>query len=329
MLSRLVLTCIRFRYFVLGLLAVLLGLGAWALKTLPVDALPDVSNVQVDIITEAGGLSPIEVERTVTFPIENALNGIPGNQEVRSVSRFGLSAVTVVFKDGTDVWFARQLVLERIRGVQGALPPQAAMPELGPVSSGLGTIYRFVVASKHHSAMQLRTLLDWDILPKLRAVPGVIEVNTMGGELKQFQVVVDHQRLRAVGLSIQDVVDALRAANLNIGAGYLPRGDEAFAIRGRGMLRDESEIAEVVLRTEPNGTPVLVKQVAEVKVAAAPRYGVVTHNGEGEAVTGIVMMLIGGNSRDVIHAVHAAMKAVVKPSLPPGVEITSVYDRAD
>ena len=329
MLSKLVLACIRFRLFVLGVLVLLLGLGVWALKTLPIDALPDVSNVQVDVITEAGGLSPIEVERTVTFPIENALNGVPGNMEVRSVSRFGLSAVTVVFKDGTDVWFARQLVLERVRGVQASLPPQANQPELGPVSSGLGTIYRFVVSSKHHSAMQLRTLLDWDILPKLRSVPGVIEVNTMGGELKQFQVVVDHQRLRAVGMSIQQVVDALRAANLNIGAGYLPRGDEAFAIRGRGMLRDENEIAQVVLRTEANGTPVLVKQVAEVKIAAAPRYGVVTHNGEGEAVTGIVMMLIGSNSRDVIHAVHAAMEEKVKPELPPGVEIEVVYDRAD
>jgi len=328
-LPNLVVACIRFRYIVLGLLFVVLGVGAWALKTLPIDALPDVSNVQVDIITEAAGLSPVEVERTVTFPIENALNGVPGNVELRSVSRFGLSAVTVVFRDGTDIWFARQLVLERIRGVQASLPPQAGMPELGPVSSGLGTIYRFVVSSKQHSAMQLRTLLDWEIVPKLRSVPGVIEVNTMGGELKQFQVVVDHTKLRAVGLSIQDVVESLRAANMNVGAGYIQRGDEAFAIRGRGMLRDENEIAQVVLRTEPNGTPVLIKQVAEVKIAPAPRYGVVTHNGEGEAVTGIVMMLIGSNSRDVIHAVHAHMDGKIKPTLPPGVHIESVYDRAD
>ncbi|HKO50099.1 MAG TPA: CusA/CzcA family heavy metal efflux RND transporter [Polyangiaceae bacterium] len=329
MLSNLVVACIRFRFVVVGLLVVVLGVGAWALKTLPIDALPDVSNVQVDIITEAAGLSPVEVERTVTFPIENALNGVPGNVELRSVSRFGLSAVTVVFRDGTDIWFARQLILERIRSVQGSLPPQAGLPELGPVSSGLGTIYRFVVSSKQHSAMQLRTLLDWEIVPKLRSVRGVIEVNTMGGELKQFQVVVDHSKLRAVGLSIQNVVESLRAANMNVGAGYIQRDDEAFAIRGRGMLRDESEIAQVVLRTEPNGTPVLVRQVADVKVAPAPRYGVVTHNGEGEAVTGIVMMLIGSNSRDVIHAVHAQMEAVVKPTLPPGVEIKSVYDRAD
>jgi len=328
-LSNLVVACIRFRYVVVGVLLAVLGVGGWALKTLPIDALPDVSSVQVDVITEAAGLSPVEVERTVTFPIENALNGVPGNLEVRSVSRFGLSAVTVVFRDGTDIWFARQLVLERIRSVQGSLPPQAGMPELGPVSSGLGTIYRFVVSSKHHSPMQLRTLLDWEIVPKLRSVQGVIEVNTMGGELKQFQVVVDHAKLRAVGLSIQDVVESLRAANLNVGAGYVQRGDEAFAIRGRGMLRDENEIAQVVLRTEANGTPVLVKQVAQVKIAAAPRYGVVTHNGEGEAVSGIVMMLLGSNSRDVIRGVHAHMEAVVKPSLPPGVEIVSVYDRAD
>ena len=329
MLSAVVLACIRARYLVVGLLVVVLGAGAWALKTLPIDALPDVSSVQVDIITEAAGLSPVEVERTVTFPIENALNGVPNSVQVRSVSRFGLSAVTVVFRDGTDVWFARQLVLERMRGVHASLPPQAAMPELGPVSTGLGTIYRFVVRSNQHSAMQLRTLLDWEIVPKLRSVPGVIEVNTMGGELKQFQVVVDHGRLRAVGLTIEDVADSLRAANLNVGGGYIQRNEDSFAIRGRGMLADEHEIGQVVVRTQPDGTPVLVRQIADVQVAPAPRYGVVTHNGQGEAVTGIVMMLIGSNSRDVIHAVHAKMEADVKPELPAGVEIEVVYDRAD
>jgi cobalt-zinc-cadmium resistance protein CzcA len=329
MLPAVVLACIRARYFVVGLLVVVLGAGAWALKTLPIDALPDVSSVQVDIITEAAGLSPVEVERTVTFPIENALNGVPNSVQVRSVSRFGLSAVTVVFRDGTDVWFARQLVLERMRSVQASLPAQAAMPELGPVSTGLGTIYRFVVRSNQHSAMQLRTLLDWEIVPKLRSVPGVIEVNTMGGELKQFQVVVDHARLRAVGLTIEEVADSLRAANLNVGGGYIQRNEDSFAIRGRGMLADEHEIGQVVVRTQPDGTPVLVRQVADVQVAPAPRYGVVTHNGQGEAVAGIVMMLIGSNSRDVIHAVHAKMEANVKPELPAGVEIEVVYDRAD
>jgi heavy metal efflux system protein len=328
-LAAVVLACIRARYLVAGLLLVVLGAGAWALRTLPIDALPDVSSVQVDIITEAAGLSPVEVERTVTFPIENALNGVPHSVQVRSVSRFGLSAVTVVFRDGTDVWFARQLVLERMRSVHASLPPQAGMPELGPVSTGLGTIYRFVVRSDHHSAMQLRTLLDWEIVPKLRSVPGVIEVNTMGGELKQFQVIVDHSRLRAVGLTIEDVADSLRAANLNVGGGYIQRGEDSFAIRGRGMLADEHEIGQVVVRTEPDGTPVLVRQVADVEVAPALRYGVVTHNGQGEAVTGIVMMLIGSNSRDVIHAVHAKMEADVKPDLPAGVAIEVVYDRAD
>lgn len=329
MLVHLVLACVRVRNLIVALLAVVLGMGVWALKTLPIDALPDVSNVQVDVITEAAGLSPAEVERTVTFPIENALNGVPGSAEVRSVSRFGLSAVTVVFRDGTDIWFARQLVLERMRTVQGALPPQAGTPELGPASTGLGTIYRFVVRSKHHSAMQLRTLLDWEIVPKLRGVPGVIEVNTMGGELKQFQVVVDPARLRAVGMGIQDVADGLRAANMNVGGGYIPRGQESFAIRGRGMLVDENDIGRVVLRTAPDGTAVLVRHIGEVKVGAALRYGVVTHNGDGEAVTGVVMMLVGSNSRDVVHAVHAKMEASVKPSLPPGVEIEVIYDRAD
>src|SRR5215510_203000 len=198
MLERLVHISVRFRNAVIVLLVALLSAGGWAVSTLPIDAMPDVSTIQVSVLTTASGLTPVEIERTVTTPIENALNGVPGSAELRSVSRAGLSAVTVVFVDGTNVWFARQLVLERLRGVE--LPPSASTPELAPVSSGLGEIFQFVVRSEQHSAMQLRTLLDWEIVPKLRNVPGVVEVNTMGGELKQFQVVVDHARLEAQDL---------------------------------------------------------------------------------------------------------------------------------
>lgn len=173
MLSRLVVASILFRRAVIGALVVLLAGGGWAASTLPVDALPDVSTIQVAVLTTASGLTPVEVERTVTTPIENALNGVPGNVEIRSTSRAGLSAVTVVFNDKMDVWFARQLVLERLRGV--ALPPSAETPELAPVSTGLGEIYQFIVRSSQHSPMQLRTLLDWEIVPKIRNVPGVIE----------------------------------------------------------------------------------------------------------------------------------------------------------
>jgi cobalt-zinc-cadmium resistance protein CzcA len=326
MLGKLVVASIRFRGPVLVLLAMLLLAGFVAARKLPIDALPDVSTVQVSVLTEAAGLTPVEVERTVTMPIENALNGTPGTAELRSVSRSGLSAVTVVFKDGTDVWFARQLVLERLRGVE--LPPSAETPELAPVSSGLGEIFQFVVRSDHHSPMQLRTLLDWEIVPRLRGVPGVVEVNTMGGELKQFQVRVDRARLLAQGVTLAEVVEAIEGANVSTGGGYVERGEEAFTVRGQGMLQSANEIEQVVIRTGTNGTPVLVRSVADVEVGAALRHGVITHNGQGEAVTGIVMMLLGSNSRDVVRDVGERVKEI-QADLPAGVQIEVIYDRAD
>jgi cobalt-zinc-cadmium resistance protein CzcA len=326
MLENLVRASVRARGAVLVALALLLVIGIWAAKTLPIDALPDVSTSQVSVLTQASGMSPVEMERTVTMPIENALNGVPGSVDQRSVSRAGLSAVTVIFRDDVNIWFARQLVLERLRGVE--LPPQASAPELAPVSSGLGEIFQFVVRSEQHSAMQLRTLLDWEIVPKLRNVPGVVEVNTMGGELKQFQVAVDRARLKAQGLSLDDVVQALRAANLNAGGGYVERREESFTVRGQGLLSSPEEIGDVVVRSSKDGMPVLVRHIATVRVGSALRQGVITHNGRGEAVTGIVMMLLGENSRSVVQAV-AERAAQIQKSLPPGVKIEVIYDRSD
>ena len=325
-LSTLVFASIRARAAVIAAVGLLLLVGVWAASTLPIDALPDVSPVQVSVLTSATGLSPVEVERTVTMPIENALNGVPGAVDQRSVSRAGLSAVTVIFRDSMDVWFARQLILERLRGVE--LPASATPPELAPVSSGLGEIFQFVVRSQQHSAMQLRTLLDWDIVPKLRTVPGVVEVNTMGGDLKQFQVLIDRARLKAHGLSISDVAEALRAANVNAGGGYIDRREESFTVRGQGMLTSADEIGGVMIRTSAENTPVLVRHIADVVTGAALRQGVITRNGEGEAVTGIVMMLLGENSRDVVRAVADRAKEIQK-TLPPGVKVDVIYDRSD
>ncbi len=326
MLARLVELCIAQRPTVLGMLAVLLVAGGVAAARLPIDAMPDVSTIQVSILTKAPGLSPVQVERTVTVPMELALNGIPGGNEFRSVSRSGLSAVTVVFDEGTDVWFARQLVLERLRNVE--LPPSAEVPELAPVSTGLGEIYQFVVRSDLHSPMQLRTMLDWEIVPRLRSVDGVIEVNTQGGELKQYQVRVDPSRLRAHHLTLVDVTRALRSANMSVGGGYVERNDESFIIRARGLLHDEREIADVVIAAPPDGAPILVGSVAEVRIGAALRYGVITYGGEGEAVSGTVMMLLGSNSRDVVLAVKERVEELQR-ELPPGVKIEVVYDRSD
>ena len=326
LLKSLVSASIRARGAVLAAMCLLLCVGAWAARTLAVDALPDVSPVQVAVLTGATGLSPVEVERTVTTPIENALNGVPGAVDQRSVSRGGLSSVTVIFRDNVDIWFARQLVLERLRGVE--LPASATAPELAPVSSGLGEIFQFVVQSSQHSAMQLRTLLDWEIVPQLRNVSGVVEVNTMGGELKQFQVVVDRARLKAHGLSLNDVVSALRSANVNAGGGYIDRREESFTVRGQGMLASADEIGAVMIHTSAQNTPVLVRHVAEVTVGAALRQGVITQNGKAEAVTGIVMMLLGENSRDVVQAV-AQRAEQIQRTLPPGVKLDVVYDRSD
>src|SRR3954454_5189750 len=217
MLASIVQRSIQVRYFVISMLFVLLAGGAAAARYLPIDAVPDVSTVQVSVMTDCPGFSPIEVERAVTFPMEAALNGLPHLVELRSVSRNGLSAVTVIFKDSTDIWFARQMVLERVRSVEQSLPKVAGKPELSPVSGGLGEIFQFVVRSDKHSPTQLRTILDWEIVPKLRSVAGVIEVNTMGGDLKQYQVVIDRGRLHAHAMTLHEVAQALEHANVNVG----------------------------------------------------------------------------------------------------------------
>lgn len=310
------------------LLLLLLAAGGWAAATLPVDAMPDVSTVQVSALTQASGLSPLETESAVSVPIENALNGVPGMVELRSMADSGVASVTVVFSDDVDPWFARSLVLERLRGLEDVLPSNAGTPELAPISTGLGEIYTFVVRSHQHTPMQLRTLLDWEIVPRLREVKGVVEVNTQGGELKQYVVLVDRVRLAAQGVSLNEVVDALRAANQNAGGGYLDRGPESFVVRGDGRLKDEQEIGAVVIRARVHEAPLLVRHVAEVKVLPALRYGSITWGGKDEAVAGTVMMLLGSNSREVVKAVGRKV-AEIRRSLPVGVSLETIYDRSD
>ncbi|PZR06937.1 MAG: CusA/CzcA family heavy metal efflux RND transporter [Archangium gephyra] len=328
MLSRLVALSVQYRTGVAGGLLVLLVAGGFAAARLPIDAMPDVSTVQVAVLTEAPGLSPIEVERMVTAPIELAFNGLPRLSELRSVSRPGLSAVTVVFDDSMDVWFARQLVSERLREVTADLPAFVPPPQLAPVSTGLGEIYIFVVRSEtgDHSAMQLRTMLDWEVVPKIRAVPGVIEVNPMGGELKQYHVVTSPSKLKSFGLTLSQMQNALERSSSSVGAGYVEREGENILVRGNGRLLNEEDIANVIVRGGSN--PVLVKQIADVKIGSALRYGVTTRDAEGEVVTGTVMMLLGANSRSVTAAVKDRV-AEVQKTLPPGVVIDTIYDRSD
>ncbi|HEX2661138.1 MAG TPA: efflux RND transporter permease subunit, partial [Polyangia bacterium] len=319
---------VRRRGLVLVVWVAILGAALFAIPKLSVDAVPDVSNVQVSVLTSAPGLSPLEVEQYLTFPIETAMNGVPGVDVIRSISRTAVSAVTIVFKDGTDPWFARQLVTERLKLAENDIPPGYGRPELGPVSTGLGEIYEFYLVSKKHTPMELRTMLDWVVAYKLRAVPGVIEVNGMGGEAKQYQVVIDPKRLGAYRLSLGQIQDILEHNNASVGGGYIEKGGESFVIRGAAQFRTVEDIENTVVTSDHDGTPVLLKQLGHVKIGPALRFGAVTKQAEGEIVAGTVMMLTGSNSREVVHAVKDKL-AQIQKILPEGVEIRSYYDRAE
>lgn len=328
MLDDIVRFSIRNRVAVLALAVLVLLGGVFALRRLPIDAVPDLTNVQVQVLTDSPGLSAEEIERFITRPVEMGLNGMPGLREIRSTTREGISAVTVIFHDTTDVWFARQLVMERLRAVEADIPPQFGRPEMAPVSTGLGVIYQFVVRGQGHSPMALRELLDWEISPALRSVPGIIEVNAYGGAKKQFHVVVDPDRLAAHRVTLAQVMDALSRNNVNVGGGYIERGAEQFVIRGESQYRGVDDVRAVVVTVGQGGTPVLVRHLAEVREGAALPQGVVTQNGQQEVVLGQALMLAGQNSRDVVTAVHARM-AEVRRRLPPGVSIEVVYDRKE
>jgi cobalt-zinc-cadmium resistance protein CzcA len=300
----------------------------FAMRKLPIDAVPDVTNVQVTVITSAPGLSPAEVESYLTYPVEMAMNGLPDMAEIRSVSRTAVSAVTVVFKDSMNIWLARQLVSERLKMAEADIPPAYGRPELAPVSTGLGEIYEFYLESDKHTPMELRTLLDWVVSWKLRSVPGVIEVNAMGGEAKQFQVVLDAKRLAEYHLSLGKILEVLEKNNGNVGGGYIERKNEHVVLRGEAQYKSLEEIAGTTVTVDHDGTPVLLKNVGTVKLGPALRYGVVTKHGKGEIVAGTVMMLIGQNSRQVVQDVKVRLEEIQK-QLPDGVRIVPYYDRAE
>ena len=328
MLEKIVELSVRRRGVVLVIWALIAIAAGLAARKLSIDAVPDVTNTQVSVLTSAPGLSPVEVEKYLTFPIETAMNGIPGVSYIRSISRTAVSAVTVAFRDGTDPWFARQLVNERLKLAEADIPPGYGHPELGPVSTGLGEIYEFFLTSDRHSPMELRTLLDWTVAYRLRSVPGVVEVNGMGGEAKQYQVVLDPRRLAGYHLSLQNVERALEENNASIGGGYVERDGESYVIRSDGQFHSIEDIENTVLSSDQDGTPVLLKNVATVRIGPALRFGAVTKHGDGEIVAGTVMMLTGANSREVVEAVKTRL-AEIQAELPAGVVIRSYYDRAE
>lgn len=333
MIERLIGFSIRQRWLVMLFVLGLTAFGGWNFTRLPIDAVPDITNVQVQINTQAPGYSPLETEQRITFPIETAMGGLPKLDYTRSLSRYGLSQVTIVFQDGTDIYFARQLVNERIQQVKDQLPPGVEVA-MGPIATGLGEIYMYTVEAKEgakapggkeFSPSDLRTIQDWIIKPQLRNVPGVIEVNTIGGYERQFHVLPDPGKLMAYKLGFRDVMTALAANNANVGAGYIEKNGEQYLVRTPGQVANISEIEDIVIGSR-GGVPVRVKDVAQVSEGKDLRTGAATINGK-ETVLGTAMLLIGENSRAVAQRVAAKLEEIGK-SLPDGVVARAVYDRS-
>ncbi len=332
MLARIIGFSIRQRWLILALVALLSAIGAWSATKLPIDAVPDITNVQVQINTKAEGYSPLESEQRITYPIETAIAGIPNLSYTRSISRYGLSQVTVVFEDGTDIYFARQQVNERLQAARGQLPP-GMEPEMGPISTGLGEIFMFSIEAKPGAtrpdgtpwtAEDLRTMSDWVIRPQMRTVPGVAEINTIGGYARQYHVTPNPSSLAALNLSLNDVVDALEANNANRGAGYVERGGEQILIRVPGQAANEQDLSQIVIATR-GGVPIRVADVADVAIGSGLRTGAATENGK-EVVLATVSMLIGENPRVVAQASAERLDEAAK-ALPEGVFVRPLLDR--
>ena len=320
------------RFLTLSLILLLVGVGLWSFQRLPIDAVPDITNVQVQINTEAPGYSPLEAEQRITFPVETALYGLPDLSYTRSISRYGLSQVTVVFEEGTDLYFARNLINERLGSIKNALPP-GLEPEMGPIATGLGEILMYTVEALPGAtqadgspldATALREIQDWIIKPQLAQVPGVIEINTIGGYDKQYHVTPSPQQLLQFGVTMDELAEALRANNVNRGAGYIERNGQQLLVRSPGQLASIAEIEQVVIANR-HGAPVSVSDVAEVAIGKELRTGAATRDGK-ETVMGTAMMLVGENSRSVAQAVAEKLEAI-QPSLPDGVKVDAVYDR--
>ncbi|ANH97756.1 cation transporter [Pseudomonas koreensis] len=332
MFERLIQFAIEQRIIVLLAVLLMAGLGIASYQKLPIDAVPDITNVQVQINTGAAGFSPLETEQRITFPIETAMAGLPALEQTRSLSRSGLSQVTVIFKDGTDLFFARQLVNERLQIAREQLP-EGAEAVMGPISTGLGEIFLWTVEAREgalkddgtaYTPTDLRVIQDWIIKPQLRNVPGVAEINTIGGFAKEYQIAPDPKRLAAYKLTLTDLITALERNNANVGAGYIERSGEQLLIRAPGQVASSEDIANIVM-ANVDGTPIRVKNVATVEIGRELRSGAATENGR-EVVLGTVFMLIGENSRTVSQAVASKLEQINK-SLPQGVIAVPVYDR--
>ena len=316
---------------VIGLFTLaLIGWGSYSLTQLPIDAVPDITDNQVMVITISPTLAAQEVEQLVTFPVEQTMVSIPGIKEMRSFSRFGLSIVTIVFEESVDLYWARQQVQERLTQAAKDIPEGIGKPEMGPVTTGLGEIYQYVIHTEKgyedkYDATELRTIQDWIIKRQLLGTPGVAEVSGFGGLVKQYEIAIDPDKLQSMNVTIEDIFTALEKNNQNTGGAYIDKGPNAYFIRSEGLVNNLQELEKIAVKLN-NGTPVLIRDVAKVQFGHGVRYGAATRNGEGEVVTGIVMMLKGANSSAVINDVKAKIEQI-KETLPEGVTIEPYLDR--
>jgi cobalt-zinc-cadmium resistance protein CzcA len=335
MIEKLMSLALSSRFMIMILIAAIIGMGAIAFKTMPIDAFPDVTNVQVEIVSNAPGLSPLEIEKFVTAPVEMSMRGIPGLETMRSITKYGLSVVTLVFKDDVDIYFARQLVFERLTSAKADLPA-GVETEMGPIATAMGEIYQYTLEGQESSDSndkvkyftELRTLQDWVVAPILKGLSGVNEINSFGGYLKQFQILLKPDKLLTYKVSVQDVFDAIAQNNQNVGGNVIESSNEQYVIRGIGLIRDQTDIDTVVLKSH-NGVPVFIKDIADVSVGHAIRQGLAVKDGKGETVGGVVLMLKGENSREVVKRVKAKVEEInASTVLPDGIKLKPYYDRS-
>lgn len=331
MLDRIIQFSINKKLIVGVFVFALIGWGSYSITQLPIDAVPDITNNQVQIITTAPSQSAQDIERLVTFPIEQSLATIPEISEVRSFSRFGLSIVTVVFSEHTDVYWARQQIAERMNAIQGLIPPEVGTPALAPMSTGLGEIYQYIIRPKpgyeqKYSIIELRTIQDWIVRRQLLGVEGVADVGSFGGKLKQYEIAIDPQKIRGMKITLDEIYNALSNNNQNTGGGYIDKKPNVYYIRSEGLIRNEEDIQNIAVKTTENGTPLLIKDIGTVKIGFATRYGAMTYNDKGEVVGAVVMMLKGANSSKVIANVKERI-AQIEKNLPEGLTIDPFLDR--
>ena len=328
-MQRLVALALEFRFVVLLATLLVVVVGIFSLQRLPIEGVPDITPNQVLVLTRAQSLSPPEVEKYISFPVEWSMSGLPGITNIYSLSKQGFSYVAIYFREDMDIYFCRRLVMERLPQARALIPPGMGEPEMGPISTGLGEIYQFKVTGGGLSNMELRSILDWDIAPKLRSVPGIVEVNVHGGELKTYEVQVDSDRMTAYRIPLSTIIRALGESNGNAGGAYLERpGQQQSLIRGEGLISSLEDIEKIVVGVSDSGTPITIRNVAQVRFAPMVRQGLASQDGNGEIVIGVAMLLIGENARIVVDRVKAELREI-EQSLPAGVRIEPYYDRTD